>query len=70
MNLAGGGQQLLERALRGEKLSRRERKDVDLYLHWRIAFELEHICAAIRGVEPDGSEEALAALRYADEVED
>ena len=69
MNLIGGGQVLLERRLRGERLSRKERRDLDTYMLWRISFELEHICASLRGVPVDNSEEALAALDYAEEVE-
>lgn len=44
MNLVTEGEKLLARRLTGERLSRRERRELDFWVQWRINLELEHIC--------------------------
>lgn len=56
------GPKLLDRWLNGERLRRRERKTLELFLAWRSAAELEHVCSLQRGIDPI-AEERQQALR-------
>jgi len=47
---------ILAKFYRGEKLTRRERKNLETYAIVRAARELEHICEAVGGQDENGEE--------------
>ena len=43
---------VLEKFQRGERLTRRERRDLEMFNAMRHVTEMEHICLALQGQQP------------------